>query len=256
MLRMMAAIPPVFRAINMLNLSSLRMIVVAALWSGLWAGLLLTTTQSIQVIPTLLQAEVYEEKAASGIANHTHADSGDGQTHQHEAEAWQPRNGLERTFFTAVANVSLGVGFALLLGAASNLRGGIGNWRNGLFWGLAGYTIFFVAPSLGLPPEVPGTEAANLQDRQLWWLMAVSDTAIGLWLLAFSKTKLNKLLGSLLLVSPHLIGAPQPDVHGSAAPVELANTFIAATSVANAVFWLALGSLMGLFSGKNQVIKK
>ena len=256
MLRMMAAIQPVFRAINMLNLSNLRMIVVSALWSGLWAGLLLTAVQSIQVIPTLLQAEVYEEKAATGISNHSHADSGDSQTHQHEAEAWQPRNGWERTFFTAVANVSLGVGFALLLGAASTIRGGISTWRNGLFWGLAGYVIFFAAPSLGLPPEVPGTEAAYLKDRQIWWLMAVFDTAIGLWLLALAKTMQNKLLGLLLLVSPHLIGAPQPDVHGSAAPVELANTFIVATAFANAVFWLALGSLMGLFSGKNQVVKK
>ncbi|MGZ8902585.1 MAG: CbtA family protein [Methylobacter sp.] len=254
---MMAVIPPVFRAIDMLNLSNLRMIVVSALWSGLWAGLLLTAVQSIQVIPTLLQAEVYEEKAAmSDIADHIHAESGDGQTNQHEAEAWQPQNGWERTFFTTVANVSLGVGFALLLGAASTIRGGISTWRNGLFWGLAGYAAFFVAPSLGLPPEVPGTEAANLKDRQLWWLMAVFDTAIGVWLLVFSKTRLNKLLGSLLLVSPHLIGAPQPDVQGSAAPVALANTFIAATAFANAVFWLALGSLMGLFSGKNQVIKK
>jgi cobalt transporter subunit CbtA len=256
MLRMMVVTLPVFPVIDMLNLSNLRMIVVAALWSGLWAGLLLTAVQSVQVIPTLLQAEVYEEKAASGLSNHSHTDNGNGQTHQHEAEAWQPRNGWERTFFTAVANVSLGVGFALLLGAASTLRGGISNWRNGLFWGLAGYTIFFIVPSLGLPPEVPGTEAANLKDRQLWWLMAVFDTAAGLWLLVFSKTKLNKLLGSLLLISPHTIGASQPDVHGSAAPAELANTFIVATAFANAVFWLALGSLMELFSRKNQVLKK
>ena len=257
MLRMMVVTLPVFRVIEMLNLSNFRMIVVSAVWSGLWAGLLLTAVQSIQVIPTLLQAEVYEEQAAAAvISNHTHSDSGEGQTHQHEAEVWQPRNGWERTFFTAVANISLGIGFALLLGAASNIRGGISNWRSGLLWGLAGYAIFFVAPSLGLPPEVPGTEAANLKDRQFWWLMAVFDTAIGLWLLVFSKTKLNKLLGSLLLVSPHLIGAPQPEIHSSAAPVALANTFIVATAVSNALFWLVLGSLTGLFSSKHQAFKK
>ena len=254
MLRMMAAIPPVFRVIDMLNLSNLRMIVVSALWSGLWAGLLLTAVQCVQVMPTLLQAEVYEEKAA--IASHTSADSGIDQPNQQEEEIWQPRNGWERTFFTALANVSLGVGFALLLGAASTFRGGIGNWPSGLLWGLAGYTIFFAAPSLGLPPEVPGTEAANLKDRQLWWLMAVFDTAIGLWLLFFSKTGLNKLFGGVLLISPHLIGAPQPDMHSSAAPAELENTFIVATSAANALFWLALGSLMGLFSRKNPGFNK
>jgi len=86
--------------------------------------------------------------------------------------------------------------------------------------------------------------------------MTVFDTAIGLWLLVFAKTKLNKLLGLVLLVSPHWIGAPQPEVHSSAAPVELAHAFIKATALANAVFWLVLGCLMGLFSSKHQTIKK
>ena len=239
----------------MLNLSHFRIMVVAALWSGLWAGLLLTAIQSIQVIPTLLQAEVYEERTTA-LPAHMHSGSETPQAHQHEAEAWQPQNGWERTAYTAVANISLAVGFALLLGAASNLRGGISHWRNGLLWGMAGYTIFFVAPSLGLPPEVPGTEAANLKDRQIWWLMTVFDTAFGLWLIAFSKTKQNKLLGAVLLLSPHLIGAPQPEVHSSAAPAELAHTFIMATTLTNAVFWLALGGLMGLFSSKHQASKK
>ena len=230
----------------MLNLSNLKMIIVSALWAGLWAGLLLTAVQRFQVIPTLLQAEVYEQQAA---AHHAHADES---AHQHD---WQPTNGWERTFFTAIANISLAVGFALLLGAASTLRGGIGSWRNGLLWGLAGYGIFFVAPSLGLPPEVPGTEAADLNDRQLWWLMTVFDTALGLWLLVFAKTHLNKLFGAVLLISPHVIGAPQPEIHGSAAPAELSATFIAATAFANAVLWLALGALMGWFSNKNQAVK-
>ena len=230
------------------NLSNLKMIIVSALWAGLWAGLLLTAVQRIQVIPSLLQAEMYEQQAA----NHVHAD---GQTHAHETESWQPQNGWERTFFTAIANISLAVGFALLLGAVGTLRGGIGGWRNGLLWGLAGYGIFFVAPSLGLPPEVPGTEAANLNARQLWWLMTVFDTAVGLWLLFFAKTKLNKLFGAVLLISPHVIGAPHPDLHGSTAPAELSATFIAATVFANAVFWLALGGLMGWFSGKKQAVK-
>ena len=239
-------------SMNAFNLSHFKVMVISALWTGLWAGLLLTAVQSIQVIPTLLQAEVYEEQATA----HTHFNNAATEPHQHEAEAWQPQNGWERTAYTAVANISLAVGFALLLGAASNLRDGISHWRNGLLWGLAGYAVFFVAPSLGLPPEVPGTEAAELNDRQIWWLMTVFDTAFGLWLIAFSKTKQNKLLGAVLLLSPHLIGAPQPEVHSSAAPAELAHTFIMATTLTNAVFWLALGGLMGLFSSKHQASKK
>lgn len=236
----------------MIHQPGFRRIAVAALWSGLCAGLLLTAVQRVQVIPTLLQAEVYEERAA---IRQVHAEPQQEQAQPHE-EPWQPENGWERTAYTAVANISLGVGFALLLGAASNLRGGINDWRRGLLWGLAGYAVFFVAPSLGLPPEVPGTEAASLRDRQLWWLMTVADTALGLWLLAFAKTKQNKLFGALLLASPHLIGAPQPAVPGAAAPAALADSFIMATAAANALFWLALGGFMGLFSNQHHAIKK
>jgi cobalt transporter subunit CbtA len=226
----------------MFNLTTFRELLAAALWTGLLAGLLLTAIQQIQVIPTLLQAEVYEEQAAA-IAKPDNS---------HEQHEWQPENGWERTAFTTAANISLGVGFALLIGAVMCTRGRPGNWRIGLLWGLAGYLTFFVAPSLGLPPEVPGTTAAKLTDRQSWWLITVLDTGFGLSLLAFAKTRTNQFFGAVLLVSPHLIGAPQPEVHGSAAPAELAQSFLTATAIANAVFWLAIGGLMGLLYKKEQ----
>ncbi len=224
----------------MFNMSTFRELFTAALWTGLLAGLLLTAVQQIQVIPILLQAEVYEEKTAVSTTENSR-----------EHQAWQPENGWERTFFTLVANISLGVGFALLIGAIMCLRGRPNGWRMGLLWGLAGYLSFFVAPSLGLPPEVPGTTAAELADRQSWWLITVVDTGFGLSLLAFAKTKTYKFFGALLLASPHLIGAPQPEVHSSAAPAELAQSFITASVFANAVFWLALGGLMGQFYKKS-----
>ncbi len=224
----------------MFNLTTFRELVIAALWTGLLAGLLLTAVQQIQVIPTLLQAEVYEEAAVVAKAENGH-----------EHHDWQPENGWERTFFTAVANISLGVGFALLIGSVMCLRSRPSHWRTGLLWGMAGYLTFFVAPSLGLPPEVPGTEAVKLADRQSWWLITVLDTGFGLSLLAFAKTKTYKFFGTVLLVSPHLIGAPQPEVPGSAAPAELAQTFISAAFFANAIFWLAIGGLMGQFYKKD-----
>jgi cobalt transporter subunit CbtA len=226
----------------MFNLTTFRELVVAALWTGLLAGLLLTAVQQIQVIPTLLQAEVFEENAAAAIVSTTE--------NSHEHHEWQPENGWERTFFTGVANISLGVGFALLIGSVMCLRGRPANWRMGLLWGLAGYLTFFVSPSLGLPPEAPGTETAKLADRQNWWLITVLDTGFGLSLLAFALTKTNKFFGVVLLAAPHLISAPQPEVHSSAAPAELAQSFIVATFFANAVFWLAIGGLMGQFYKK------
>jgi cobalt transporter subunit CbtA len=222
----------------MFSFDAFKKIVAAALLTGLIAGLLLTAVQQIQVIPTLLQAEVYEEQAALAA----HAATG------HESQAWQPENGWQRTFSTAIANISLGVGFALLMGAAICFSKRSNNWRSGLIWGVAGYLVFFVAPSLGLPPEVPGTDAAKLEERQTWWLMTVFDTALGLWLLAFAKTNTNKVFGLMLLMTPHVfITAPQPLVQHSAAPDSLSHSFITATFLANAVFWLAMGALMGFF---------
>lgn len=221
------------------NLAAFKRIAAAALLAGILAGLLLTAVQKIQVIPLLLQAETYEAAAAPHAA-----------AHAHQAHAWQPENGWERTLYTGLADVSVAIGFALLLAAALCVRGAAGGWRTGLLWGLAGYAVFFVAPALGLPPQVPGTEAAPLADRQLWWLIAVLCTGAGLALVVFVPGWMVKILGAALLVAPHLIGAPQPPLHASAAPLELAHAFIYASAIANAVLWLALGSLTGFFYRK------
>ena len=154
-----------------------------------------------------------------------------------------------------LTNISLAVAYALLLGFTSILRGGLSSWRQGLCWGLAGYSIFFVAPSLGLPPVVPDTLVADIEARQLWWLMTVFDTALGLWLLVFAKTKLNQLLGLVLLISPHAIGAPHPEVTGSVANAEIVPSFIIVTAIANAIFWMVIGAVMGFLAQKNKIIK-
>ena len=180
------------------------------------------------------------EHAHGGEAAHEH-------THEHTHGGWQPENGAERTFFTVIANIGMAVGFGLLLAGAISLRKQSGGWRAGLLWGAAGYLVFFVAPSIGLPPELPGTAAAPLATRQMWWLTTVAASAGGLSLLVFARGVPLKLLGAAVLFVPHLSGAPQPEVHASAAPAELARAFVYATAFANAAFWLALGALAGLF---------
>lgn len=218
-------------------------IAVAAL-VGLLVGLLLTLVQQLQVMPLLLEAEQYEQAAGHQLsAEHDHAAA----DHGHEHGGWQPAEGWERTLFTAGANIVVAFGFTLLLGALVTLRNAKLTWRSGLLWGLGGYAVFFVAPSLGLPPEVPGVEAAELTARQLWWAGTVVATAGGLWLTVFSPRALLKIVGVVLLIAPHLIGAPQPEIHSSSAPAELAQIFIMATAIANGLFWIVLGTLYGLF---------
>lgn len=216
-------------------------IISAAAMAGVCSGLLLTAIQQSEVTPLIRKAEVYEE-AAVALSKSAHGHSSVGAGHA----AWAPATGSERLLATAVSNTLLATGFALLLGSAISLHGQTG-WRAGLIWGTAGYAVFFVAPSLGLPPELPGTAAAPLRDRELWWVVTVIFSAAGLWLVAFSKQSMIRVLGLVLLSAPHAIGAPQPALHGATAPVELAKDFIRATYLANGAFWLSLGALLGFF---------
>jgi len=213
-------------------------IVFSACLAGLLAGLFLTLIQTVQVVPLILETEAYEisEAATAPVHEGVTADH-----HHHDGE-WAPADGWQRTGFTAIANVLIAMGFALLLGAAFILRQGI-DWPQGLLWGLAGYTVFFILPSLGLPPEIPGTFAANLVDRQAWWLLTVSCSALGLALLLLQRQWRWKLTGALLLIVPHLIGAPHPEVAGGSAPQALAQAFLWATAIVNGLFWLLLGGL-------------
>ena len=212
-----------------------RRIVFSAIAAGLLAGILLTAVQQLQVVPVIVEAETYET-ADSGATIHVHAD---GSSHEHDG--WSPEDGLERTFWTGVANVGMGIGFALLLAAAFSLRGDV-SWRQGLLWGLGGYAAFFALPAFGLPPELPGTESAALQGRQAWWLATVSLSVAGIVLLGLVRGWAWKAAGAVLIALPHLMGAPLPESHSSLAPPELLRTFIVATAIANAVFWLVLGA--------------
>lgn len=232
-----------------------RMVRTAAA-AGVLAGLLLTGVQHLQVTAIIAQAEVLESAADAAPVVHTHAD---GARHAHEAEhgteheaahehgGWQPEDGVERTFYTALADVSMAVGYGLLLAAAIGLRGRPADWRSGLLWGAAGYAVFFLAPSIGLPPELPGTAAAPVAARQGWWIATAMSTATGLAMLAFGRHWALKLAAIALLAVPHLVGAPQPLVHASVAPEHLQRSFVYATALANGVFWLALGALTGFF---------
>lgn len=208
-------------------------------FSGLLAALLLTLLQSLWVAPLILQAETYENTAPA--AHHDHGDQAVA-AHVHDDEAWAPADGWQRVLSTLGGNLVVAVGFALMLAALYSLREprGIGT---GALWGLAGFAVFCLAPMLGLPPELPGTAAAELSQRQAWWIGTAAATAVGLALLVFARPGWVKVLGAVLLVIPHVLGAPQPDVHESLAPQALESQFILASGLTNAAFWLALGVL-------------
>jgi len=227
-----------------------RNIVFIAALAGLVAGLAMTAMQYVGTVPMIMAAETFEgAEPAHDHAAHDHATGSDStvaaQTHEHDEGAWAPQDGLERSAYTAVANIVTAMGFALLLVAASELKGGLTGWRQGVFWGLAGFAVFTLAPGLGLPPELPAVPAADLDQRQIWWAATALSTGIGLALLVFQRSLALAILGVGLLVVPHLVGAPQPATFESPVPASLTQAFIAVASLASFVFWIVLGGVAG-----------
>lgn len=218
-------------------------------FAGLLTALLLTLLQSLWVTPLILEAETYE--STEPVAEHSHAPGAVAHEHHHDADAWAPEDGAQRTLFTGLSNLVVAVGFALMLAGLYSLRAPGHTWQ-GLLWGLAGFATFSLAPAIGLPPELPGTAAADLLLRQYWWVGTAATTAAGLALLAFGGQWWLRLLGLLLLPLPHLVGAPQPEVHESLVPTALSQHFIVTSLLVNALFWAALGLISAWLFGRGQ----
>ena len=234
------ATPWHFPATNgLFDMSDLRNVVFVAALAGLLAGLVLTAMQIYATVPLILQAETFEGAGGDHHGEAAVSEAEDG------VEAWAPADGMERNLYTALAAIVTGVGFGLLLVAASEFAGGIAGWRQGLVWGFAGFAVFTLAPGLGLPPELPAMPAADLVARQIWWIATVAATAAGLALIAFRASAVWAVVGVALIVAPHLIGAPQPVSHESPGPADLHHRFVVVVTVTNLVFWLVLGAAVG-----------
>ncbi len=232
-----------------------RQVVFYALLVGTLSGLVLTVAQVWQVVPIIHSAEVFEQQAAAVPAIESAGQLEAAHSHSADDDEWAPNKGFERTAFTLLSNVLTAIGFAVVVMVAMMASISLSHkenpgfkWQHGLVWGVAGYTIFWLAPAIGLPPEIPLAAAADLEARQIWWLFAVVSTAAGLAGLAYGKSPW-RWAAPLLLIVPHLVGAPhapgamfaeQPPA--AAAQLEqLAQQFIGATAIANLFFWLALG---------------
>lgn len=200
---------------------------------GLIAGLLLSVIQQFEILPLIQQAERYE---ASSLEKERLSAGGPTET----SEAWTPQQGAERLAYTVIANLGMAVGYALVLCAAFVFCEPKVFWH-GLLWGLAGYMVFFLAPALKLPPELPGAASSDLQVRQLWWVATVLCSALGLFGVVFSKSALLKLLGAGILLMPYLIDGPPHSEYTGSAPELLDHRFVIAVGMVNFFFWLALG---------------
>ncbi len=226
-----------------------RSVLISGIFAGICAGLLVSVVQMIKVTPLILAAESYEQLASAKAAEDSKtihlAKTIQQAKAQNADKAWQPAEGLERKLYSFSANVLVGVGFGLLLVAGFVLSRREVDLFKGVLWGLAGFFVFNLAPALGLPPELPGMNAAELDARQMWWLSCVLASAGGLGLIAFTRPGWAKVLGAAIIIAPHIFGAPLAPHGASLVPAELAAQFVMASLMTSILFWIVLGASAG-----------
>lgn len=229
----------------------------SALFAGLIAGLIAVLLQFLLMEPLILEGEAYETGAkmhfkgvlvlseetapAAGAEPLTHDDA--------------PENLWRRYGLAFAADFIVFVAWGLLMVAGFALVERFGHRvtvKEGLLWGIAGYVAVQLSPALGLPPELPGTPAAALEARQIWWVVTAITTAIGLAFLGYGGRLLYWAIGVALLIAPHLIPAPRLDGYGGLAPPELSGEFVAHSLAVSLVVWVCLGLAAGYFWNRHR----
>jgi cobalt transporter subunit CbtA len=208
---------------------------VSAICAGIAAGLLASALQFTFVIPVLLEGELYE----TGARVHFGTDG----SPQSDRGTPPLAGDWLRHSMTVAFNIVTYTGYGLLLAAMisfASLKGITTTAKQGLIWGLCGYIAVQFAPAISLPPELPGTIAAEVGQRQLWWISTILASAAGLGLIAFGHSYLP-LAGVVLMAIPHLLGAPHLDTFFGVAPPELAAEFATLSLGAAAAGWVLLG---------------
>lgn len=222
----------------------LKIIVFSAFGAGLLVCLAVSALQFVTTGPMILHAEAFE-----GSAVHDQGAASNGvavaHVHSHDAETWAPDGRIERGAYTVLANLVIAFAVSLMLLGAMTLKGDPIDARRGLLWGIAGFAALSLLPSLGLPPELPGTPGAEIVARQGWWLATAAASIAGIALIAFGRHWGAKAAGVLLLVAPHAAGAPAPPSHDVGYPGALAGEFVVASLAVSALLW----SLSGLTAG-------
>ncbi|WP_407526094.1 CbtA family protein [Methylobacterium oryzisoli] len=221
----------------------------AALVAGFLAACVASGLQFALTSPLILRAERYEQGSAPHAqaapliilahSGHSSAEAAPA------AEAWQPGPGLPRLAFTALATLVSGVGYALLLGAILVADGRRITPGEGLRFAVGGFLAASLAPAIGLPPELPGMGGEALELRQAWWLATALATGAGLYLLATRRGVFAAALALVLIVAPHLWGAPHAGEGGGALPAAMAAQFAARSLAVSFAFWAVLGLAFG-----------
>lgn len=217
-------------------------IFVSAVVCGAIAGVLATVMQMLLVTPLLMEAELFE----TGQSMHFITDGSPESPIKH-VDIWEDPY---RHLMTLCFNLVTFTGFGFILVAAMAFfqkRGFTLSKAEGIVAGVSGFIVFQLAPSVGLPPELPGTIGVTVGLKQTWWIITILSTTVGILLLFLDKHKVVSGVGIIFITIPHLIGHPKLETYFGVAPPELAAEFASRALAVSLIAWIILGVISSQF---------
>lgn len=216
------------------------------LLAGILAGLLIAALQQVTTTPLILLAETYEKQDEPASAAPPAPGAPKGHDHAQHDHGWKPADGVPRFFYTSITTIATAMGISFLLLAGMIFAGDAIDERRSLAWAIAGFVASGLAPAAGLAPELPGSAAGHLVGRQIWWIATAAATALALWAFLRMESPVARLGAFVLLLAPHVIGAPHPHGFESKVPAEIAAQFAALSLVVQGLLWAFAGIAVGL----------
>ncbi|MCA0042329.1 CbtA family protein [Celeribacter litoreus] len=217
---------------------------VSALFAGLAAGVLAALLQFVFVVPSMMEGELYE------VGTRVHFGANGAQSPA-GVPSIMHEMGRHTTTFTSNLVVYTGFGLLMVVGFAfAESFGRKIDARTGLIWGLCGFAAVHLATAFGLPPKLPGMVAADIVARQVWWIGTIIATLIGLGLIGYGRGIAVILMGFVIILIPHILGAPTLDTYFGVAPPELAGLYVARSLGVAAISWAVLGAIAGAIWAK------
>ena len=217
-------------------------IFVSAVVCGAIAGVLATVMQMLLVTPLLMEAELFE----TGQSMHFITDGSPESPIKH-VDIWEDPY---RHLMTLCFNLVTFTGFGFILVAAMAFfqkHDFILSKAEGIVAGVSGFIVFQLAPSVGLPPELPGTIGVTVGLKQTWWIITILSTTVGILLLFLDKHKVVSGIGIIFITIPHLIGHPKLETYFGVAPPELAAEFASRALAVSLIAWIILGVISSQF---------
>lgn len=211
----------------------------SGLLAGAASGLVVALLQLLLIQPLIIEAEQYETGVLVLPGSATVAPE---VAEVHSGSEASETSGLSRATFTVLFLTLTWSGFGLLAASVVATVKAIAPERSISVLGIAmaGFATATLAPALGLPPELPGMPAADLEARQVWWIWSVASTVAALTIGVRFQFWAARLMAVALAASPHIFGAPSAPIAVAIIPPDLAALYAVRVLGVSFAGWLVM----------------